>query len=169
MDRCYNVLFLCNGNSARSIMAESLLNHWGKDRFQAYSAGSQPKGEVHPLTLELLGEMDFPLEGLRSKSLDEFTQAGAPEMDFVFTVCDQARDETCAVWPGHPLTAHWDVPDPLAAGSEDAVRAVYDEALRILDNRIRLLASLPIEQLDQLKIEQEIERIAQAMPAPMPA
>ena len=166
METVYNVLFLCTGNSARSVMAEVLLNHWGKGRFHAFSAGSHPKGEVHPMTLELLERLEFPVDQLRSKSWDEFGQDGAPVMDFVFTVCDQARDETCPVWPGQPLTAHWGVPDPVAVEGNDVTRMLaFREAFRVLENRIKLFASLPLGQLDRLRIQQEVDKIGTAMPA----
>ncbi|OYY75559.1 MAG: hypothetical protein B7Y40_01185 [Gammaproteobacteria bacterium 28-57-27] len=162
----YNVLFLCTGNSARSIMAEALLNHWGKDRFHAHSAGSHPRGGVHPLTLELLQRLDFPTEGLRSKSWDEFAQSGAPSMDFVFTVCDQAKNETCPVWPGQPMTAHWGVPDPVATEGDEMMQMLaFREAFRVLENRIKLFSSLPLGQLDKLRIKTEIDKIGTAMPA----
>jgi arsenate reductase len=158
--RIYNVLFLCTGNSARSVMGEALLNHWGKGRFRAYSAGSQPKGEVHPLTLELLRAMKLPTEGLRSKSWNEFARTDAPKMDFVFTVCDQAAAETCPVWPGQPITAHWGVPDPAAAqGTHEAKLAVFRDAFRRLDTRIKLFLSLPFEKLDRLALQREARRI----------
>jgi arsenate reductase len=162
----YNVLFLCTGNSARSIMSEALLNHWGKGRFHAYSAGSHPRGGIHPLTLELLQRLDFPTEELRSKSWDEFAQAGAPAMDFVFTVCDTARDEICPVWPGQPMTAHWGVPDPVAVEGDEVMRMLaFREAFRVLENRIKLFTSLPLGQLDKLRIKTEIDRIGTEMPA----
>jgi len=158
--RIYNVLFLCTGNSARSVMGEVLLNHWGKGRFQAYSAGSQPKGAVHPLTLELLRTMKLPTAGLRSKSWNEFARADAPRMDFVFTVCDQAAAETCPVWPGQPITAHWGVPDPAAAEGSDAEKmAAFRDAFRRLDTRIKLFLALPIEKLDRLALQREARRI----------
>ncbi len=166
METVYNVLFLCTGNSARSMMAEVLLDHWGKGRFKTYSAGSHPKGEVHPMTLELLRRLEFPVDQLRSKSWDEFAQPGAPVMDFVFTVCDQARNETCPIWPGQPLTAHWGVPDPVAVeGSEVERMLAFREAFRVLENRIKLFASLPFGQLDRLRIQQEVDKIGTAMPA----
>jgi arsenate reductase len=162
----YNVLFLCTGNSARSIFSEALLNHWGKGRFHAYSAGSHPRGGIHPLTLELLQRLDFPVEGLRSKSWDEFAQPGAPSMDFVFTVCDQARNETCPVWLGQPLTAHWGVTDPVAAEGNDMMKMLaFREAFRVLENRIKLFSSLPLGQLDRLRIKTEIDKIGTEMPA----
>lgn len=166
MDKVYNVLFLCTGNSARSIMAEVLLNHWGRGRFQAYSAGSHPRGEVHPLTLELLHRLDFPTEGLRSKSWDEFALPEAPVMDFVFTVCDKARNETCPIWPGQPIVAHWGVVDPVEVeGTEIERMQAFREAFRVLENRVKLLSSLPIRQLDKLRIQQEVDKIGKAMPA----
>jgi arsenate reductase len=162
----YNVLFLCTGNSARSIMAEALLNHWGKGRFKAYSAGSHPRGGTHPLTLELLQRLNFPAAELRSKSWDEFAQPGAPVMDFVFTVCDTARDEICPVWPGQPMTAHWGVPDPVAVEGDEVMRMLaFREAFRVLENRIKLFTSLPLGQLDKLRIKSEIDRIGTEMPA----
>ena len=161
-DRPYNVLFLCTGNSARSVLAEVLVNHWGKGRFRGYSAGSIPKGEVHPLTLDLLRSLDLPTDGLRSKSWSEFAQPGAPKMDFVFTVCDQAAAESCPVWPGHPVTAHWGVPDPAAAeGSADQRKAAFRDAYRRLDARIKLFVALPIAKLDALVLKQEVTRIGQ--------
>jgi len=158
--RIYNVLFLCTGNSARSVMGEVLLSHWGKGRFHAYSAGSQPKGAIHPLTLELLRNMKLPTEGLRSKSWNEFAGADAPRMDFVFTVCDQAAAEVCPVWPGQPITAHWGVPDPAAAeGTHDEKMAAFRDAFRRLDTRIKLFLALPIEKLDRLALQREARRI----------
>jgi len=158
--RIYNVLFLCTGNSARSVMGEVLLSHWGKGRFHAYSAGSQPKGAVHPLTLELLRNMKLPTEDLRSKSWNEFAGADAPRMDFVFTVCDQAAAEVCPVWPGQPITAHWGVPDPAAAeGTHDEKMAAFRDAFRRLDTRIKLFLALPIEKLDRLALQREARRI----------
>jgi arsenate reductase len=162
-DRPYNVLFLCTGNSARSVLAEVLVNHWGKGQFRGYSAGSMPKGEVHPLTLDLLRSLDLPTGGLRSKSWSEFAQSGAPKMDFVFTVCDQAAAESCPVWPGHPVTAHWGVPDPAAAeGSEDQRKAAFRDAYRRLDARIKLFVALPIAKLDALVLKQEVTRIGRS-------
>ena len=142
--RIDNVLFLCTGNSARSILAESLLNHHGRGKFRAYSAGSFPKGEVNPLALELLRRLDLPAEGLRSKSWDEFARPGAPELDFIITVCDNAAGEACPVWPGRPVTAHWGVEDPAAMeGSEEEKRAAFRDAYAILRRRIGLLVALP--------------------------
>ncbi len=163
MSRIYNVLFLCTGNSARSIMGEVLLGHWGKGRFHAYSAGSRPKGDVHPLTLELLRAMMLPVAGLRSKNWNEFSRPDAPRMDFVFTVCDQAAAETCPVWPGQPITAHWGVPDPAAAeGTHDEKMAAFRDAFRRLDTRIKLFLALPIEKLDRLALQREARRIGTA-------
>jgi protein-tyrosine-phosphatase len=153
----YNVLFLCTGNSARSILAEALLAHRGKGRFRAYSAGSFPKGAVHRTALDLLRTLDLPTAGLRSKSWDEFAAPGALQMDFIFTVCDQAAGETCPIWPGRPVTAHWGLPDPAAAtGSEGEKRRAFREALRILENRIKLLVSLPVQRLDRLGLERKL-------------
>ena len=160
MSRIHNVLFLCTGNSARSVIGEVLLNHWGKDRFHAYSAGSQPKSAVNPLTLELLRAMKLPTDGLRSKSWNEFAQPDAPRMDFVFTVCDQAAAETCPVWPGQPITAHWGVPDPAAVeGTHDKKMAAFRDAFQRLDTRIKLFMALPLEKLDRLALQREARRI----------
>jgi len=159
----FNVLFLCTGNSARSILAEALLNHWGKGRFRGYSAGSFPKGVVHPLTLELLRALDLPTAGLRSKSWDVFARADAPVMDFVFTVCDQAAGEVCPVWPGHPITAHWGIPDPAAVeGTEAQRRAAFRDAHSRLDARIKLFLALPLEKLDRMALKREADRIGRA-------
>jgi len=158
--KVFNVLFLCTGNSARSILGEALLNHWGKGRFRAYSAGSFPKGTVHPLALELLQSMKLPVEGLRSKSWNELAGRDAPVMDFVITVCDNAANEVCPIWPGHPLTAHWGVPDPAAVeGSEAERRTAFRDAYNRLDARIKLLVALPIDKLDRLMLKREAERI----------
>lgn len=158
--RPYNVLFLCTGNSARSILAEAALNEEGKGRFKAYSAGSFPKGEVNPLTLALLRQSGLPTEGLRSKSWDEFARPGAPVMDFVFTVCDDAAGEVCPVWPGHPVTAHWGVPDPAAVEGNDVEKMqAFRQALRVLANRIRVFASLPFDKLDRLKLKTRLDEI----------
>lgn len=156
----YNVLFLCTGNSARSILAEALIEHWGKERFRGYSAGSFPRGSVHPLALELLRSLGLRTAGLRSKSWNEFARPGAPAMDFVFTVCDQAAGEVCPVWPGHPITAHWGVPDPVAfVGSEIERRNAFREAFRALENRIKLFTSLPIDKLDRMAIKRRLDEI----------
>jgi protein-tyrosine-phosphatase len=159
-DRAYNVLFLCTGNSARSILAEVLVEHWGKGRFLGYSAGSFPRGTVHPLALQLLGRLGLPVSGLRSKSWDEFAKPGAPEMDFVFTVCDQAAGEVCPIWPGNPITAHWGVPDPAAVEGTEAERTqAFRDAYRQLENRIKAFVALPIDQLDQVATKREVGRI----------
>jgi arsenate reductase len=161
--RVYNVLFLCTGNSARSILAEALIEHWGRGRFRGYSAGSFPKGEVHPLTLALLGRLGLPLRDLRSKSWDEFARPGAPVMDFVFTVCDQAAGETCPAWPGNPVTAHWGVPDPAAApGSEAERMAAFRDACRRLEARIKLFVALPLDKLDRLALKRRADEIGRS-------
>jgi arsenate reductase len=156
----FNVLFLCAGNSARSIIAESLLNHWGRGRFAGFSAGSDPKDEVHPMALELLESMNVPTEGLRTKSWDDFASPGAPEMDFVFTVCDDAADEVCPVWLGQPMTAHWGIADPAAVrGTEKEQRAAFRIAFSELDSRIKLFTSLPIRTLDRIKLQEHLHAI----------
>ncbi|HEX7969277.1 MAG TPA: arsenate reductase ArsC [Stellaceae bacterium] len=161
--KIYNVLFLCTGNSARSILAESLVTHWGEGRFRGFSAGSFPKGAVHPLALDLLRRLGLPSERLRSKSWNEFAAPGAPVMDFVLTVCDQAAGEVCPVWPGNPVTAHWGVPDPAAVrGSEIERRNAFRDALRTLERRIKLFTILPIEKLDRLALQREAQNIARA-------
>jgi|SRR5579863_6595183 len=161
MEKRYNVLFLCTGNSARSIMAEAILNHKGRPSFQAFSAGSQPSGTVRPQALKQLESAHISANGLRSKSWDEFARPGAPQMDFVFTVCDNAARETCPVWPGQPMTAHWGVPDPAAAtGTPEEIARAYREAFLILDRRIGLFLCLPISSLDKLSIQREIDGIA---------
>ena len=158
--KTFNVLFLCTGNSARSIMAEALLDHWGKGRFRAYSAGSFPKGAVHPLALDLLEKAHLDTSLLRSKSWDEFAKPGAPEMDFVFTVCDQAASEVCPAWPGNPVTAHWGVPDPAAVEGTDAEKnRAFRIAFQALETRIKLFASLRLEALDRLAIKREVDEI----------
>jgi protein-tyrosine-phosphatase len=159
-DRIYNVLFLCTGNSARSILAEALIDHWGKGRFKGYSAGSFPRGAVHPLTLDLLGRLRLPTDDLRSKSWDEFARPGAPVMDFVFTVCDQAAGEVCPVWPGNPVTAHWGVPDPAAAeGTDEERRRAFRDAYSRLEARIKLFLALPIEKLDRMALKRRADEI----------
>lgn len=156
----YNVLFLCTGNSARSIMAEALVKRWGGVKFHGYSAGSHPKGEVLPLTLELLKRMRLPIAGLRSKSWDEFVVPGAAQMDFVFTVCDNAAAEACPVWPGQPVTAHWGVEDPAAVeGDEKEKWFAFRKAFRELENRVKIFVSLPIESLDRLKLQERLDAI----------
>ena len=160
----YNVLFLCTGNSARSVMAEALLNYWGKSRFTAFSAGSHPRGEVHPLALETLERNHLPAVGLRSKSWEEFAAAGAPPLHFVFTVCDRAAQEMCPVWPGQPMTAHWGIQDPAAAeGSVEEQRRAFNRAFRELDARIKLLTSLRTEALDTLSLQRELDAIGKTV------
>jgi arsenate reductase len=161
----FNVLFICTGNSARSIIAESLLRHWGRDKFRAFSGGSFPKGRVHPEALHILRSLNMPTDDLRSKSWDEFAKPGAPAMDFVFTVCDQAAGEVCPVWPGQPVTAHWGMPDPAAAqGSEITQAQAFRDTFRVLENRIKLFAALPIVSLDQMSLARRIEAIGKARP-----
>jgi arsenate reductase len=156
----YNVLFLCTGNSARSIMAEAILNHKGRPNFQAYSAGSHASGLVRPGALKQLALAGLPVDGLRSKNWDEFAQPGAPTMDFVFTVCDNAAKEVCPIWPGQPMTAHWGVSDPATAeGTPEEIDRAYREAFLILDRRITLLLCLPLPSLDKLAIQREVGRI----------
>lgn len=161
--KVYNVLFLCTGNSARSIIAEGLLNFEGKGRFKAYSAGSFPKGAVNPLALKTLQRAGISPNGYRSKSWDEFAKPDAPIMDFVFTVCDDAAGEVCPVWPGHPVTAHWSVPDPAAADGDDSAKVrIFRETLRLLSNRIRVFIALPIEKLDHLALKRHVDEIGRA-------
>ncbi|RYE08033.1 MAG: arsenate reductase ArsC [Hyphomicrobiales bacterium] len=159
-DRAYNVLFLCTGNSARSILGEALLNHVGVGKFRAFSAGSQPKGQVHPMALEVLKEAGISTEGLRSKPWDEFAAADAPQMDFVFTVCDNAAGEACPYWPGQPMTAHWGIEDPAAAeGPEFRRKAAFEEALRFMRNRIAAFISLPMSSIDAMTMQSKLRGI----------
>ncbi len=159
-DRAYNVLFLCTGNSARSILAESILNAEGKGRFKAFSAGSQPKGEVNPHALKELGALGYPTDGFRSKSWDEFAELGAPQMDFIFTVCDSAAGEACPVWIGHPMTAHWGIEDPAAVEGSDMEKGrAFAQAARFLKNRIMSFISLPIAAIDRLALESHLRQI----------
>lgn len=159
-EKIYNVLFLCTGNSARSILAESILQREGLGRFKAYSAGSHPKGEVHPFALDLLKRQNHPVDTLRSKSWDEFAAPGAPEMHFVFTVCDDTAAETCPVWPGQPMTAHWGVPDPAAAtGTEAERRLAFSETYRMLNNRISIFVNLPLNAIDNLALKQRLAEL----------
>lgn len=158
--RTYNVLFLCTGNSARSITAEVLLAHLGRGRFGAYSAGSHPSGKVNPFSIETLKAIGLPTAGLRSKSWDEFAEKGAPPIDFIFTVCDNAANETCPVWPGKPVTAHWGVADPAAVeGSDEMKRKAFRDAATVLRRRIELLLALPLEKLDALSIQSRLREI----------
>lgn len=159
-DRIYNVLFLCTGNSARSIIAEALMNRLGQGRFKAFSAGSHPKGEVHPYTLALLERSNFKTDFARSKSWEEFAEPGAPALDFVFTVCDDAAGEACPVWPGQPMTAHWGVPDPAAAeGTEAERRLAFAEAFRMLSARISIFVNLPLGSIDKLSLQKRLDQI----------
>jgi arsenate reductase len=159
----YNVLFLCTGNSARSIMAEALIRHWGRARFKGFSAGSHPKGQVHPMALEILQKYHMPTAGLRSKSWDEFAGPGAPPLQFVFTVCDQAAKEVCPLWPGQPMTAHWGIHDPAAVdGDEDTKRRAFNKAFRELDARIKIFTSLRLELLDRLSLQRELDAIGRS-------
>ena len=164
-ERPYNVLFLCTGNSARSILAEALINHLGKGKFRGYSAGSHPKGQVHPLSIALLKELGLPSEGLRSKNWDEFATASAPPLDFVFTVCDNAAGEVCPYWPGQPVTGHWGVEDPAAVdGSDEHKRQAFIRAFRTLERRIRLFISLPVATLDRMTLQGHVDTIGKALP-----
>jgi arsenate reductase (thioredoxin) len=159
-DDPFNVLFLCTGNSARSIMAEAILNRVGAGKFRAYSAGSQPKGRVHPHTMQLLASLGYDTSGFRSKSWNEFAKPGAPALDFVFTVCDNAAGETCPVWPGQPMTAHWGIPDPAEAkGSAAEIGLAFRDAYRMLSQRIGVFAALPIRSLDQLSLQRRLDEI----------
>lgn len=156
----FNVLFLCTGNSARSILAESLINHWGRGRFRGSSAGSHPKGTVHPMALKLLENLRLPTQGLRSKSWDEFAGPDSPPLDFVFTVCDNAAGEACPYWPGQPMTAHWGVPDPAAVEGTELERLnAFREAFRTLENRIRIFTSLPIASLERVRLKERLDEI----------
>jgi protein-tyrosine-phosphatase len=156
----FNVLFLCTGNSARSILAERLIEHWGGGRFRGFSAGSHPRGSVHPIAIELLEHMHLPTAGLRSKSWDEFAVPGAPRLDFVFTVCDDAAGEVCPVWPGQPLTAHWGVNDPAAAKGPDSYQwLAFRKAFRELENRIKIFVALPVRSLDRVKLKERLDEI----------
>ena len=158
----YNVLFLCTGNSARSILGEALINHRGKGRFRGFSAGSHPKGRVHPMALEVLRRYHIPNEGFRSKSWDEFAAAGAPPLHFVFTVCDRAAAEVCPIWPGQPMSAHWGIEDPAAVeGSEEMVMRAFQKAFRELDARIKIFTSLRIEMLDRMALKKQLDAIGE--------
>jgi arsenate reductase (thioredoxin) len=162
-DRALNVLFLCTGNSARSVMAESILAKDGAGRFRAFSAGSHPKGEVHPLALKVISDFGYPAEGLRSKNWDEFAKDDAPKMDFVFTVCDNAAGEVCPIWPGQPVSAHWGIEDPAAAtGTEFEREAAFVTAFRYLKNRITAFTSLPLSKLDRIALKRHVDEIGRS-------
>jgi arsenate reductase (thioredoxin) len=159
-ERVYNILFLCTGNSARSILGEAIVDKLGKGRFEGFSAGSQPKGAVHPYALDLLASLRLATEGLSSKSWDVFAKPGAPRMDFIFTVCDNAAGEACPVWPGQPMTAHWGIPDPAAVeGSEVERRAAFRQAYAALENRIGLFLALPLASLDRMTLQKRLDAI----------
>jgi len=165
-DNPFNILFLCTGNSARSIMGEAILNRAGQGKFHAYSAGSHPKGRIHPYALDLLRRLHYNVGELRSKSWEEFARPGAPKLDFVFTVCDHAAAEVRPVWPGQPLTAHWGIPDPAeVTGNEAEVRLAFADALRMLTNRISIFISLPIRSLDQLALQKQLDAIGKTKDA----
>lgn len=169
VDRLFNVLFLCTGNSARSVLAESILQKEGAGRFRAFSAGSQPKGEVNPFSLRVLAGMGYPSEGFRSKSWDEFSKPDAPKMDFIFTVCDSAAGEACPVWLGHPTSAHWGIEDPAAVeGSDIEKERAFTEAFRLLRNRISVFVNLPLATLDRLSLEERLKEIGRMEGATRP-
>lgn len=166
-EKIYNVLFICTGNSARSIMAESVLQHLGRGRFVAHSAGSHPKGEVHPMALATLKSLRLNADGFRSKSWSEFAQPGAPRLDFVFTVCDQAAGEVCPVWPGQPMTAHWGVADPAAVeGSDEERRDAFHDAAILLKRRIELFLALPLKKLDAIALREQLQQIGKTGSVP---
>ena len=172
-NRPYNVLFLCTGNSARSVLAESLLNHHGRGKFRAYSAGSHPAGKVNPIALNLLRKTNYDVSGLRSKSWDEFAAPGAPKLDFVFTVCDDAANEVCPIWPGQPMTAHWGLPDPAKArGTEAEGNLAFADTMRMLTQRIGIFVSLPLDKLSKLSLQKELDaigRLRREAPSQQPA
>lgn len=164
--KVFNVLFLCTGNSARSIMAEAVLNHTGRGNFRAFSAGSHPKGRVHPFALDLLRKLNFDVSGLRSKSWNEFARPDTPQLDFVFTVCDDAAKQSCPLWPGQPMTAHWGIPDPAAVeGTEVEQRLAFADALRMLTNRINIFVSLPMRSLSGLALRRQLDAIGKSKDA----
>jgi arsenate reductase len=159
-DQVYNVLFLCTGNSSRSILAESILNHWGKGQFIGFSAGSHPTGKVSPLAIQLLTQLKLPTTGLRSKNWDEFAAPGSPRLDFVITVCDKAAGEVCPYWPGQPMTAHWGIPDPAAVeGTEVEKTFAFRQAFKAMETRIKLFLSLPIASIDRMRLQQRMDAI----------
>lgn len=169
-DQPYDVLFLCTGNSARSILAESILNRAGAGRFKAWSAGSTPTGKVNAFALQLLESLRYPTDGLHSKSWDEFAREGAPEFDFIITVCDNAAGEVCPIWPGKPMRAHWGIPDPAGAtGSDTDIALAFADAYRMLSNRVNLLINLPIDKLDRMSLKRRMDDIGQTDDAPQPA
>lgn len=168
-ERVYNVLFLCTGNTARSILAEAILNREGRGRFRAFSAGSQPKGRINPVALHLLQRLEYPTAGLRSKSWQEFATPGAPVMDFVFTVCDNAAGEACPYWPGQPMTAHWGVPDPAAVEGSDLDQLnAFRETFRILENRIKIFTSLPLGSIERMKLKEKLNEIGKTHHSELP-
>jgi arsenate reductase len=165
-NKIYNVLFLCTGNSARSILAESILNRWGRGQFRGFSAGSHPKGEVHPLALALISQLGWPTDSLRSKAWDEFAAPGAPLLDFVITVCDKAAGEVCPYWPGQPMSAHWGIPDPAAVeGNEVEQTFAFRQALHALETRIKLFLSLPIASIDRMRLQARMDDIGKTPPS----
>jgi arsenate reductase len=167
VDKIYNVLFLCTGNSARSILAESIVNKLGKGKFRGFSAGSHPKSQPHPFALTLLRHLDFPTDGLRSKSWDEFAAPNAPHLDFVFTVCDNAAGEVCPHWPGQPMTAHWGIPDPAAVEGTDVEKmTAFRQAFKAMETRITLFLSLPIASIDRMRLKERIDAIGKMPPEP---
>ena len=164
-ERVYNVLFLCTGNSARSILAESIINKLGKGKFRGFSAGSHPKGQVHPLALALLKQLDYPTDGLHSKNWDEFATPTSPHLDFVFTVCHNAAGEVCPVWPGQPMTAHWGIPDPAAVEGSDTQKSLaFREAFRSIETRIKLFLSLPLASVDRMRLKERLDAIGKTPP-----
>jgi protein-tyrosine-phosphatase len=168
-ERIYNVLFLCTGNSARSILAESIMNKLGKDKFRGFSAGSYPKGQVHPMAIDLLRQLGCPTEGLRSKSWNEFAAPGGPHLDFVFTVCHNAAGEVCPYWPGQPMTAHWGIPDPAAVEGSDTQRSLaFREAFRSMETRIKLFLSLPLASIDRMRLKEHLDAIGKTPPEGSP-
>jgi arsenate reductase len=170
LDRTYRVLFLCTGNSARSVMAECALGRWGRGRFEAFSAGSHPKGEIHPMTLQLLRRFNYRTDGLRSKSWDEFAGPDAPPLHFVFTVCDQAAGEVCPVWPGQPMTAHWGVEDPAAfVGPIEKQERLFRDVYFQLERRIQIFTNLPLASLDRLSLQRRLDQIGQTAAQAEPA
>ena len=166
-ERTYNVLFLCTGNSARSILAESILNKWGKGRFHGYSAGSRPNGKLNPLAIDLLKQLGFPTDGLRSKSWNEFAAPHDVHFDFVITVCDNAAGEACPIWPGQPMSAHWGIPDPAAAGGTNVEEEfAFRQAFRSLETRIKLFLSLPLGSIDQMRLKERVDAIGKTIDPP---